>query len=63
MKKYKTLECHCPVETLSETISTIITNRADMGCELNYCRTVYEGNYCIVYFVFTTDEDLCIDYK
>lgn len=55
MTEYKTLECQCPVETLSETVSTIITTRADMGQELDYYRTSYEGKYCIVYFVFTTD--------
>lgn len=59
VKEYVMKECFCPVESASETISTIIADQAEMGYKLlrQTTATTSDNAYTIVIFCFYREED------
>jgi len=58
MREYKTLECGCPTEALTETISLITADQMSMGYQLykQQVITTSDNTYSYVFFWFARDE-------
>lgn len=60
MREFKTLECCCPLETLSETVSTVVADQATQGYtlydQMTITKTDGDGAYSHTFLWFAKEE-------